>query len=237
MNTFFNSLVKSLGAAALAVTAVCASPAWAETPQTDVAFIEQMGGASTDEVLDALALYYDLHVSELAVQLNREQNTGAFLAARRAENDGDTAEAQRQTAIFENTREALAKAREENMALRQELAVMTDLDFGGNLAMAPDAPFDKPAPVAGAPGDLAKALDDAWTKVEAARAALGEMRLKLLEVQERYDTHRDVSIGDAMRAMTKAEVDMARAATDFRLIEAKIAAVTGQPLAGVLGGL
>lgn len=232
-----NTLFKNLSVAVLTMSAVCATPAWAETPQTDVAFIEQMGDASPDKVLEALALYYNLHVSELAVQLNREQNTGAFLAARRAENDGDTAEAQRQTAIFENTREALAKAREENVALRQELTVMTDLDFGGNLAMAPDAPFDKPAPIAGAPDDLAKALDGAWTKVEAARAALGEMRLKLLEVQERYDTHRDVSIGDAMRAMTEAEVDMARAAADFRLIEAKIATATGQPLAGVLGGL
>ncbi|HEY9163922.1 MAG TPA: hypothetical protein VIN57_04855, partial [Magnetovibrio sp.] len=87
----------------LAMMAGAASPAWADMPQTDTALVEQLSGKSSDETIQALALYYDLHVSEIEVQLMREQNTGAFLAARRAEGEGDMAEAKRQSEIFENT--------------------------------------------------------------------------------------------------------------------------------------
>lgn len=211
-------------------------PAWAEMPQTDAQLIEAIGGEGSDKILEALASYYDLHVSEIAVQQTREHNVGAILAARRAEGDGDAVEAKRQMDIFESTKEALDDARANNTALRQELAVMTGIEFADDLVMAPDAPLEKPA-FTDAPADLAKALDDAWAKVEVARAHLQDVRLQLLEAQEEYDTNRQVPIGDAMRAMTKAEVEMTRASCDLRLAVAKIASATGRSIGETLGGL
>jgi hypothetical protein len=213
------------------------SPAWAETPQTDVAFVEQLAAKSTEEALNALALYYDLHVSEIAVQAVREQNVGAFLAVERAKEDGDKAEAERQTALFESTGAALAAARQTNQDLRRDLAEMTGIGFADDLAMAPDAPdVLSPAPD-GAPTELLKARATAWGAVETARVNVRHMRMKLLEDQEAYDQNREVKIGDSMRAMTRVEVDMARAACDLRLIDARIAAAIGKPLAEALKGL
>jgi len=174
-------------------------------------------------------------LSELEVQLMREQNTGAFLAARRADGDGDAPEAKRQMDIFESTKAALATAREANQALRQKLAAMTDIAFDSDLAMAPDAPDALPAAFDGAPGDLLGLRNIAWGQVELARKHLVETRPQLLADQEEYDRTRNVKIGDSMRAMTKAEVAMSRAACDWRLIEAKIAVAVGKPLSGVLG--
>lgn len=219
----------------MVVVAGLAAPAWAEMPQTDTALVEQLTSQSSDETLSALAMYYDLHVSELEVQLMREQNTGAFLAARRAEGDGDTAEAKRQMDIFEATKAALAAARESNQALRQQLATMTDIAFDTDLAMAPDAPDALPAAPSGAPSDLLDLRNFAWGQVEQARKHLAEVRLQLLADQEEYDRTRKVKIGDSMRAMTKAEVAMSRAACDWRLIEAKIAVAVGKPVSAVLG--
>lgn len=232
MNRIFKGALVSM-----AIMAGAASPAWAEMPQTDAALVEQLAAKSADEVLGALALYYDLHVSEIEVQLMREQNTGAFLAARRAEGDGDAAEVKRQMDIFEGTKDALAVARQANQDLRQELASQTGLTFGDDLAVAPDAPDAMPGAAANAPADLLDARTAAWAGVEKARQHLSEVRLQLLDDQERYDKTRDVSIGDSMRAMTKAEVAMARAACDWRLIEAKIAAASGKSVGEVLGGL
>ena len=236
MNRIFKSALVSLGVL-LSVVVGLAFPAWAETPQTDVQFIQALGGQPTDKVLAALAVYYDLHVLEIGVQLTREQNTGAFFAARRAEGDGDNAEAQRQMDMFESTKAALADARKANQGLRQKLADMTGIAFADDLAVAPDVPDALPAAHADAPADLLTARAAAWAQVEAARQSWREMRLQLLEDQERYDKTREVKLGDSMRAMTRAEVAMARAACDFRLIEAKTAAATGQPLADVLAGL
>lgn len=232
MNHMFKGALVSLS-----MMAAMTSPAWAEMPQTDTALVEQLAAKSTDEVLGVLTLYYDLHVSEIEVQLMREQNTGAFLAARRAEGDGDTAEVKRQTDIFESTKDALDVARQTNQDLRQELASQTGLTFGDDLAVAPDAPDAMPDAPANAPADLLAARTAAWAGVEQARKHLSEVRLQLLEDQERYDKTRDVSIGNSMRAMTKAEVAMARAACDWRLIEAKIAAATGKSVGEVLGGI
>jgi len=207
-----------------------ASPAWAETPQTDVAFLEQLSARPADEVLTVLALYYELHVSEIKTQSVREINTGAFLARQRAEKEGDTAEAARQATIFEGTSEALANARQTNMDLRQDLAEMAGISFADDLAMAPDAPdVLSPAPD-GASAELLQARDAAWGNVEIARGQLRDMRMKLLADQEAYDKDHKVKIGASMRAMTDAEVAMARAACDLRLIEARIALAIGKPL-------
>lgn len=230
MNRIFAAAIVSVGL-------VSASPAWAETPQTDTALIEQLVSQPADAVLTALERYYDLHVSELEVQLMRELNTGAFLSARRATGDGDTAEAKRQTDIFESTKEALAVARQNNQDLRQDLAGKTAISFADDLVMAPDVPGALPAAIAGTPAPMADARVVAWAAIEQARAHLHEVRLQLLEDQERYDKTRKVKIGDSMRAVTKAEVAMARAACDFRLVEARIAVALGKPLGGVLGGL
>lgn len=212
------------------------SPAGAQTPQTDGAFVEQLSAQSSDDVLNVLALYYDLHVSEIEVQSMREHNVGAFLAAARAKEEGDTAEAQRQTDIFESTKAALDSARQANLGLRRDLAAKTGIDFGDDLAMAPDAPDTLPPAPEGAPADLLDARDAAWIRVEAARADVRETRMKLLQDQTDYDTNRAVKLGDSMRAMTRVEVAMARAACDLRLIEARLAAAAGKPLAEVLGG-
>lgn len=213
------------------------SSVWADTPQTDVAFVEQLSTKSPNEVLSALAIYYDLHVSEIGVQLTKEQNTGAFFAARRAQGDGDEAESKRQMDVFEGTKAALAAARKANQDLRQTLTAETGIAFADDLVMAPDVPDVLPTASAGISADLLSTRIQAWTKVEQARAHWREMRLQLLEDQERYEKTRTVKIGNSMRAMTQAEVAMARAACDFRMIEAKIAAVKGQSLALILSKL
>lgn len=225
MNRMFKTAFVAFG-----VVLAAAFSAWAETPQTDVAFVEQLSAKPADDVLKALALYYELHVSEIKTQSVRELNTGAFLARQRAEKDGDTAEAARQATIFEGTSEALANARQGNQDLRRDLAEMTGIDFGDDLAMAPDAPdVLSPAPD-GTPVDLLKARAAAWATVEIAHKQLREMRMKLLQDQEAYDKDHKVKIGEAMRLMTDAEVAMARAACDLRLIEARIALNIGKPL-------
>lgn len=228
--------IKTLAVAFVFASAMVVQPAWAQMPQTDVQLVEAVQGQGSDKALSALEAYYDLHVSEVDVQLTREHNTGAFLAARRAESEGDTAEAARQMEVFEGTKAALADARSLNSSLRQKLAAMVGVDFADDLIMAPDAPFEKPV-YSDVSAELATALDDAWANVERARENLKDVRLSLLETQERYDIHRDVSIGDAMRAMTKAEVDMTRAACDLRMAVAKIAASAKQPIGGALSNL
>lgn len=231
-----NKTVIINAAVAAALAAAPVAPAFAQMPQTDVAFVETLQGKGAEASLEALALYYDLHVSEIQVQLTRESNTGAFLAARRAEGDGDQAEVKRQMVIVDATKAELDAARQINTSLRQQLNVAVGADFGDDLVMAPDAPEQKPV-FSKAPADLAQALDAAWAKVEAARAHLKDVRLKLLKDQERYDKHRDVPIGDSMRDMTRAEVEMARAACDLRLAVANIAVKGAIPLKDALGGL
>ena len=232
MNTFIKSALLSLS-----LVIGLGSPVWAQTPQTDVVFVEQLATKSPKEVLAALAIYYDLHVSEIGVQLTKEQNTGAFFAARRAASDGDEAESKRQMDVFEGTKAALAEAKKANQDLRQTLTAETGISFADDLVMAPDVPDALPVASAGISADLLSARTQAWASVEKARAHWREMRLQLLEDQERYEKTRTVKIGNSMRAMTQAEVAMARAACDFRMIEAKIAVVTGQSLAAILSKL
>lgn len=232
MNTFIKSALLSFG-----LVVGLGSPVWADTPQTDVAFVEQLSTKSPGEVLAALAIYYDLHVSEIGVQLTKEQNTGAFFAARRAKSDGDEAEVKRQMDVFEGTKAALAAARKANQALRKTLTSMTDIAFADDLVMAPDVPDALPVASSGVAADLLSARIQAWAKVEQARVHWREMRLQLLEDQDRYEKTRKVKIGNSMRAMTQAEIAMARAACDFRMIEAKIAVATGQSLALILSKL
>lgn len=231
-----NQLIKNT-LLALSLMVGFGSPVWADTPQTDVAFVEQLSTKSSGEVLAALAIYYDLHVSEISVQLTKEQNTGAFFAARRAKNDGDEAEAKRQMDVFEGTKAALAASKKANQDLRQTLTSMTGIAFAGDLFVAPDVPDTLPTASSDVPADLLSARTKAWSKVEIARSDLREMRLQLLEDQDRYEKNRKVKIGNSMRAMTQAEIAMARAACDFRMIEVKTAIATGMPLLFVLANL
>lgn len=233
MTAFKKILGSALVLAALSLWAP--HEARAEMPQTDVDLIAQMDGPSSDEILEALAVFYALHVSDLDVQLKHEENTGAFFAVRRATNSGGDVMAAEDHARA--TRMAWDSAREDNVALRQELSIITGIEFPDTFSMAPDAPMDKPAAASGAPEDLLSARDAAWARVVETRDVWAETRMTLLEAQERYDAHRDVAIGDAMRAMTRAEVEATRAAADFRLIEAKIAAATGNDIAATLDGL
>ena len=231
-------MIKTLlatGFLAMALLVGAPQTSWAQMPQTDVQLIAEMDGASTDDVLEALEIFYDFHVNELDVQLKHEENTGAFFAIQRANrNGGDVAKAE---ARARETRQAWDQARAQNVALRQELNMITGADFADSLAIAPDVPMDKPDAAEGAPADLIAARDAAWTRVVETREAWAETRLDLLEAQERYDEHRDVAIGDAMRQMTRAEIAAVRAAADFRLIEAKIAAATGADIAETLDSL
>lgn len=214
------------------LTVVCLSlalatplAARAEMPQTDVALLAQMDGQSVDKQLSALELYYDLHVSELDVQMKIEVRTGAFFALKRAKGNSDAAQK-----AFDDAAAAVKAASEHNRQLRQRLFDDTAIDFAEALVMAPEAP-DAFQPA----GNASAALVAAWEQVQAARVVWGEARLNLLDVQERYNTGEKVSVGDAMRAITKAEVSLAQAAGAFRLAQAKTAVSQGTPLSSVLG--
>lgn len=219
-----------------AVFALGALPAHAETPQTDAAFVEMMKDAPAEKVLEALDLYYRLHVSELNLQYMNEQRTGAFFAMRRAQQKGAgaiTKAEQRQKRVAAE-REAVVEG---NKSLRLKLEAVSGVEFLDDLVMMPDAPMTKPAAPVGAPAELIKAQADTWAALQAAQAKWQEERLILLDAQQRYDQDRSTPIGDHLRAMTAAEMAYAQAVGDCRLIEAKIAIATGKPIASALSGL
>jgi len=212
-------------------------PALAEMPQTDVDFINQMGGNDADKIA-ALEEYYNLHVSELEVQLITEQNTGAFLGARRAEREGDVVEAKRLNDMYESTKASKEKMVEENRQIRKNLGVISKIEFSFNLVMAPEAPQDMPPVPAGADDTLKEQLASVWQDVLLAKKNLKFARFDMLEGQEKYNNGvKNIRIGDLMRAVTTAEIAIARSAGDLRLVVARMAVASGQPLADALSGL
>jgi len=239
MSTFkhrFRILANAAAGAALAATV--AFDALADMAQTDVALVQQMGEASNEKKLQALEVYYDLHVSELVVQNMNERRTGAMFAVQRAKaaNKAQSVIANLDQKAQEVIAERAAMVKE-NQQLRVALGEISGLDFSDPLAMAPDAPIDMPTASASVPADLAAAQKQAWTALLAAQNAWREERLTLLDAQQRYDETRDVPIGDHLRAMTKAETAYAKAIGACRLIEAKIAVATGKPLLEALSAL
>lgn len=210
----------------------------AEMPQTDVALVQQMGDAPADKVLQVLALYYDLHVSELLVQNMNERRTGAMFAIMRAK---EGQKPQNEIAKLEQQAKAVASEREAkvqmNQNLRNELSSLTGIDFSDSLVMTPDAPLAMPRPPANTPAVLVAAQKTAWDDLKVAQDAWAKERMSLLEAQQRYDESRDVSIGNFMRAMTLAEATYTKAIVTCRLIEAKIALDRGLSLSAVLSAL
>jgi len=229
-------LASAAAGAALATTV--AFEALADMAQTDVALVQQMGEASNDKKLQALSVYYDLHVSELIVQNMNERRTGAMFAVQRAKaaNKTPSAVAMLEKKAQEVTAERTARV-SENQSLRMTLGDISGLDFSDPLVMAPDAPLNMSAASSSVPAELVSAQKQAWTALLAAQKAWQEERLTLLDAQQRYDETRDVPIGDHLRAMTKAETVYAKAIGACRLIEAKIAVATGKPLLEVLSAL
>jgi len=212
-------------------------PALGEMPQTDVDFVNQMEGSDADKII-ALEEYYNLHVSELEVQLITEQNTGAFLGARRAEREGNKTEAKRLNDMFESTKASKAKIAEENRNIRNRLSDISKIEFSSNLVMAPEAPETLPSVPDGASENLKEKLLSSWHDMILARKNLNSARLDLLEGQEKYNNGvKNIRIGDLMRAVTMAEIAIARSAGDLRLIVARVAVASGQPLADALSGL
>ena len=212
-------------------------PAIAEMPQTDVDFINQMGGSDTEK-LSALEIYYNLHVSELEVQMVIEQNTGAFLGGRRAEREGDATEAKRLLKMYEDTKAAKEKKNEENRQIRNKLGEVSKIEFAESLVMAPEAPKTILAISSYAPENMKSDVANAWANVQAAKKSWKTARMNLLEGQEKYSARvKGIRIGDLMRSVTAAEILLARAAGDIRLVIARIAVATSQPLAKTLSDL
>ncbi|MDH5189014.1 MAG: hypothetical protein OEW37_08670 [Rhodospirillaceae bacterium] len=212
-------------------------PAFAEMPQTDVDFINQMAGNDADKII-ALEEYYKLHVSELEVQLITEQNTGAFLGSKRAEREGDVGEAKRLNDMYESTKATKEKITAENRQLRKHLSEISKIEFPSNLVMAPDAPETIPTVPADTSIEMKENLAAAWKYVTLTRKNWNYARLDLLDGQEKYNNgEKNIHIGDLMRAVTNAEMALARSAADLRLVVAKIAVAGGQPLAAALSGL
>jgi len=212
--------------------------AHAEMPQSDVALVQQMGDVPAEKVLKALALYYDLHVSELLVQNMNERRTGAMFAIMRAK---EGQKPKNEITKLEQQAKAVAVEREAkiqvNQNLRKELSSLTGIDFAESLVMAPDAPMAMPHAPAGTLAALVVEQKAAWNALKAAQDVWAHDRLALLEAQQRYDDSRDVPIGDFMRAMTLAEAKYARVIAECRLIEAKIAYDRGLSLSAVLSAL
>jgi len=213
--------------------------AHAEMPQTDVELVTQMGKVENDKIIQALAVYYDLHVSELHVQYMDERRTGAGFAVQRARAAGKSAQ---DIAMLEQKAEAVGKERaaqvQKNQNLRIKLGELTGIDFSDSLVMAPAAPMDLKTPPTSAPTEaLGKMQTAAWKVLQEAHRKWQEERLILLDAQQRYDETRDVPIGNHLRAMTAAETALAQAVGDCRLVEAKIAAASGTSIAQVLAAL
>ncbi|MCK5545978.1 MAG: hypothetical protein KAI27_01305 [Rhodospirillaceae bacterium] len=212
-------------------------PALGEMPQTDVDFINQISGTDAEKI-NALEIYYDLHVSELEVQMITEQNTGAFLGGRRAEREGDAVEAKRLLKMYEDTKAAKEKEANKNRQIRKKLSSIYKIEFAESLVMAPEAPETISAISSVAPKNMKTDVAKAWANVQAAKKSWKIARINLLEGQEKYSARvKGVRIGDLMRSVTAAEILLARAAGDMRLVVARIAIATSQPLAKTLSGL
>ncbi len=223
---FFAAFIASFGFSAMA-----------EMPETDVAFVNQMSGPDAKKI-NALALYYNLHVSELEVQMVTEQNTGAFLGGRRAEREGNASEAKRLLKMFEDTKSEKVKKDDENRQIREKLSEVSKIEFPSNLIMAPEIPEAMPAIASNAPENLKAAAGKAWQDALGAKKSWKIARMNLLEGQEKYNNKiKGVRIGDLMRSVTAAEIELARTAGALRLIVARIAVATGTPLGQALSGL
>lgn len=238
--SMFKRTFRTLASAAVgvALSATLAFEAHAEMAQTDVDLVQQMADASNDKKLQALELYYDLHVSELIVQTMNERRTGAMFAVQRAKaaNKAPSVVGELEQKAQQVNAERSAKV-QDNQNLRVKLGEISGLDFSDPLVMVPDAPLDMPMASPSVPADLATAQKRAWAALIAAQNAWKQERLTLLDAQQRYDNTRDVPIGDHLRAMTKAETAYAQAIGACRLIEAKIAVATDKPLLEVLSTL
>lgn len=211
--------------------------ATAQMPQTDVDFVNQMNG-SDDEKITALGEYYNLHVSELEVQLITEQNTGAFLGSKRAEREGDMDEAKRLNDMYEGTKALKEKMVEENRQIRKRLGEISKIEFSSKLVMAPEGPDDMPKIPDGTPKNLSDAVNAAWSDLLIARKKWDFARMELLEGQEKYNNgEKNIHIGDLMRDVTSAEIALARSAGDLRLAVARMAVAAGKPIVDTLAGL
>lgn len=218
-------------------TSLPAMPAMAEMPQTDVDFVNQMSGTDAEK-LNALGIYYDLHVSELEVQLITEQNTGAFLGGRRAEREGDKSEAKRLLEMYENTKDEKTRMENINSAIRIKLGDVSKIEFPASFIMAPEAPHSLPPIAAKAVGAMKAKIDVAWQSVLLARKSMKMARMDLLDGQDKYNAgKKGIHIGDLMRSVTTAEISLARSAADLRLLVASISVAGGQPLADALSGM
>ncbi|MCK5165780.1 MAG: hypothetical protein KAQ66_00630, partial [Rhodospirillaceae bacterium] len=182
MKIIKNHMLMALAAAMMVVSYDL--PAIAEMPQTDVDFINQMGGSDTEK-LSALEIYYDLHVSELEVQMVIEQNTGAFLGGRRAEREGDATEAKRLLKMYEDTKAGKEKKSEENRQIRNKLGEVSKIEFAESLVMAPEAPKTILAISSYAPENMKADVANAWANVQAAKKSWKTARMNLLEGQEK----------------------------------------------------
>ncbi|MCK4939909.1 MAG: hypothetical protein KAR80_06395 [Rhodospirillaceae bacterium] len=226
VTAFFAAFITSVGFSAMA-----------EMPETDVDFINQMSGPDAEKI-NALELYYNLHVSELEVQMITEQNTGAFLGGRRAEREGNASEAKRLLKMYEDTKSAKIKKDDENRQIREKLSEVSKIEFPSSLVMAPEPPERMPTIAANAPEDLKAAASKAWQDAEVAKKSWKIARMNLLEGQEKYNNKiKGVRIGDLMRSVTAAEIELARTAGELRLIVARIAIASGKPLGQTLLGL
>lgn len=222
---------------ALTLVMMLAAPqvAHAAMPQTDVDMLAQLDAQTAPQKLKALEQYYALHVSELDVQMKIEVRTGAFFAHGRSKGGPDVKAQAKRTLDAAAAEVDVAKA--QNVKLRHDLSDLTGIDFDDSLVMAPDAPDGLPPLASGVADDLVKARAQAWADVVSARATWKDARLNLLDVQDRYNQGEKVSVGDAMRAITKAEISMAQTAGAYRLVEANIAVSLGQPIQGALNAL
>ncbi len=226
---------KRFALAAVAAFALLSGPARADMPQTDVDLVKQMTGQPADKIVEALDIYYRLHVSELMVQNIAEDNVANFFATRRANeasvDAGAIAKLEAEGKSISAKRKALT---EENRNLRVKLEEVSGIEFLDALIMTPDAPMAKPA---AASGDLAAQQERAWKALEAAQTRWREQRMALLEAQQRYDDTRDVHLELVLNDMTRAEIALAEAVGACRLVEAKIAASQGKPISDVLAAL
>lgn len=101
-------------------------------------------------LLEGLALYYDLHASELALRALNEAHASAYVRWERAKElqsmaRVDDIEVAGKLARVEESRLAYHRERTRNRVLRLRLGGLTGLDFGEELINPPEPPGGKPA--------------------------------------------------------------------------------------------
>jgi hypothetical protein len=225
----------------------------------------KLSEARNTVLLEGLAVYFDLHASELLLRSLYENHSSAYVRWNRAKKRQtmgreDPVKVAERLSHMEWTRLAYYRERSRNQQLRFRLETLTGSPFGDELVNPPKGPERAPPKIdlealirAAKAGNhhirvlsremryrittLWMSRGDSWQQVIAARAMDSFARKRLLQRQQLYQQDRVVSLGRVMIESTESESELVRAIGAFYLDNAGLAVLLGKnPARGLDSG-